>query len=61
MALKRVIDLPTINEQKRVYIRINTGTMTRHEDSEGYVLYDTVELENYKPRKRGRKPNKPNK
>lgn len=52
--LKRVIDLPTVTEAKKVYERIRRGSMSYHEDSEGYALYDTEEFDNFKPKKKGR-------
>lgn len=55
MKLKRVIDMPTLVESKRVYARFKKGTMTYYEDGEGYACYDEDELINYKPPRAGRK------
>ena len=55
MNLKRIVDLPTIGESKKVYDRIRRGSMKYYEDDEGYACYDEDELKNYKPRKNGRK------
>lgn len=55
MKLKRVIDMPTLVESKRIYARFKKGTMTYYEDDEGYACYDEDELLNYKPPRVGRK------
>lgn len=57
MKLKRVVDLPTITDCKRIYTRLEAGTMTYYEDAEGYAMFDEDELATYKPKKKGR-PNK---
>lgn len=56
MKLKRVIDLPTTTDSKRIYARLSQGTMTYYEDEYGYAMFDEDELANYKPRKSGRPP-----
>ena len=55
MKLKRVVDLPTVKEAKKIYARLDVGTMTYYEDKYGYVMFDEDELKTYKPRKPGRK------
>ena len=55
MKLKRVVDLPTLAEMKKIYARLQAKTMTYYEDEEGYAMFDEDEFKNYKPRKRGRK------
>ena len=52
--LKRVVDLPTVTEAKKIYDRLKKGTMTYYEDEQGYAMFDENELETYKPRKSGR-------
>lgn len=52
--LKRVVDLPTVTEAKKIYDRLRKGTMTYYEDEQGYAMFDEGELETYKPRKAGR-------
>lgn len=52
--LKRVVDLPTVTEAKKIYDRLRKGTMTYYEDEQGYAMFDDNELETYKPRKSGR-------
>ena len=54
--LKRVVDLPTVTDAKRIYARLKAGTMTYYEDHYGYAMFDENELADYKPKKRGRKP-----
>lgn len=56
MKLKRVIDLPTATDSKRIYARLSQGTMTYYEDEEGYAMFDEDELASYKPKKSGRPP-----
>lgn len=54
MKLKRVVDLPTITEAKRIYARLKKGTMTYYEDNYGYAMFDEEELAKYVPCKSGR-------
>lgn len=58
MKLKRIIDLPTLTEAKKIYARISVGTMTYYEDKDGYAMFDEDELATYKPKKSGRRTNK---
>ena len=55
MKLKKVVDLPTVTEAKKIYARLDAGTMTYYEDEYGYAMFDEDELKTYKPRKSGRK------
>ena len=61
MKLKRVVDLPTVTEAKKIYARLDVGTMTYYEDDYGYAMFDEDELKTYKPRKSGRKTKNKNK
>lgn len=53
MVLKRMKDLPR-NVYSKYRIRQKKGNMTEYIDEEGYICYDEDEVENYKPKKRGR-------
>ena len=55
MKLKRVVDLPTIQEAKRIYYHISKGNLKYYEDELGYAMFDEEELATRVPAKRGRK------
>lgn len=55
MELIRLNSLPR-NEYHRIRRRQRVGTMKSYLDEDGYVCCDKEELDNYKPKKNGRRP-----
>lgn len=53
--LKRLISLSR-KDANKIRDRQLKGTMNEYFDDELYLCYDDEELENWKPRKNGRKP-----
>lgn len=54
MGIKRLISL-SHNEACKIRARQISGTMNEYYDDEQYLCYSEEELENYKPKKRGRR------
>ena len=52
--IKRLKELTT-KDRNRLTMRMKRGLLKKHLDEEGYLCYDEDELNDYKPRKSGRK------
>lgn len=58
MAELKLIRLSSLSktEAARIRYRQRHGTMTEHYDADGYICYDAIEFEHWRPKKGGRPP-----